>query len=59
MNQQVDIERHLEEFRSVIGRLNKSVKDLSDANARLNRRMEALNVLKCRLAEKAVEVREP
>ena len=44
VNQQVDIERYLEEFRSEIGRLNKSVKDLSDANARLNRRVEALNV---------------
>lgn len=44
MNQQVDIERYLEEFRSEIGQLNKSVKDLSDDNARLNRRVEALNV---------------
>ncbi len=44
VNQQVDIEKYLEEFRSEIGNLNKTVKDLSDDNARLNRRVEALNV---------------
>lgn len=44
MNQQVDIEKYLEEFRSEIDNLNKTVKDLSDDNARLNRRVEALNV---------------
>lgn len=44
MNQRVDIERYLEEFRSQIAVLNKSVKDLSDENARLSRRIEAQNV---------------
>ena len=44
MNQQVDIKKHLEEFRSEIGYLNKSIKDLSDENARLSRRIEAQNV---------------
>lgn len=44
VNQQVDIEKYLEEFRSEIDNLNKTVKDLSDDNARLNRRVEALNV---------------
>lgn len=44
MNQRVDIEKYLEEFRAQITGLNKSVKDLSDENARLNRRIEAQNV---------------
>ena len=44
VNQKVDIKKYLEEFRSEIGSLNKAVKDLSDDNARLNRRGEALNV---------------
>lgn len=44
VNQQVDIEKYLFEFRSEIERLNKSVKDLTDDNARLNRRVEAQNV---------------
>lgn len=44
VNQQVDIEEYLEEFRSEIGNLNKSIKDLSDYNTRLNRRIEAQNV---------------
>lgn len=44
VNQQVDIEKYLEEFRLEIGNLNKTVKDLSDDNARLNRRVKALNV---------------
>ena len=44
VNQQVDIEKYLEEFRAEIGQLNKTVKDLSDDNARLYRRVEAQNV---------------
>lgn len=44
VNQQVDIEKCLEEFRAEIGQLNKTVKDLSDDNARLYRRVEAQNV---------------
>ncbi len=42
-NQQVDIKKYLDEFRSEIGHLNKTVKDVSDDNARLNCRVEALN----------------
>ena len=59
MNQQVDIERYLEEFRSEIGRLNKSVKDLSDANARLNRRVEALNVENADLRKRLSKFENP
>ena len=44
MNQQVDIEKYLEEFRAEVGRLNKTVNELTVENARLNRRIEALNV---------------
>lgn len=44
VNQQVDIEQYLQEFRSEIGRLNKTVSDLTEDNARLNRRVEAQNV---------------
>ena len=44
MNQRVDIEKYLKEFRSEIAGLNKSVKDLSADNARLSRRIEAQNV---------------
>lgn len=44
VNQQVDIEKYLEEFRAEIGQLNKTVKDLSDDNARLYRCVEAQNV---------------
>ena len=44
VNQQVDIEKHLEEFRAEVGRLNKTVNELTAENARLNRRIEALNV---------------
>lgn len=44
VSQQVDIEKYLEAFRSEIGQLNKTVKDLSDDNARLYRRVEAQNV---------------
>jgi len=35
--------KYLDEFRSEIGHLNKTVKDVSDDNARLNCRVEALN----------------
>ena len=59
VNQQVDIERCLEEFRSEIGRLNKSVKDLSDANARLNRRVEALNVENADLRKRLSKFENP
>ena len=44
VDQQVDIEKYLEEFRAEIGQLNKTVKDLSDDNARLYRCVEAQNV---------------
>ena len=44
MNQQVDIEKYLEEFRSEISRQHKTIKDLTDDVARLNRRIEAQNV---------------
>ena len=43
MNQQVDIEKYLEEFRSEISRQRKTIKDLTDDVARLNRRIEAQN----------------
>ena len=58
VNQQVDIEKYLEEFRSEIGNLNKSVKDLSDDNARLNRRVEALNVENNALKKENADLRE-
>lgn len=58
MNQQVDIERYLEEFRSEIGQPNKSVKDLSDDNARLNRRVEALNVENNSLKKENADLRK-
>lgn len=44
MDQQVDIEKYLEEFRSEISRQHKTIKDLTDDVARLNRRVEAQNV---------------
>lgn len=44
VNQQVEIEKYLEEFRAEVGRLNKTVNELTVENARLNRRIEALNV---------------
>ena len=44
VNQQVDIEKYLEEFRAEVGRLNKTINELTVENARLNRRIEALNV---------------
>ena len=44
VNQQVDIEKYLEEFRAEVGHLNKTVNELTVENARLNRRIEALNV---------------
>ena len=59
VNQQVDIERYLEEFRSEIGRLNKSVKELSDDNARLNRRIEALNVENADLRKRLAKYEDP
>lgn len=58
VNQQVDIEKHLEEFRSEIVNLNKTVKDLSDDNARLNRRVEALNVDNNALKKENADLRE-
>ena len=59
MNQQVDIEKYLEEFRSEIGNLNKTVKDLSDDNARLNRRVEALNVENADLRKRLSKYEDP
>lgn len=44
VNQQVNIEKYLEEFRSEISRQRKTIKDLTDDVARLNRRVEAQNV---------------
>lgn len=44
VNQRVDIERYLEEFRSSITRLEGNVAELTGENARLNRRVEAQNV---------------
>lgn len=58
VNQQVDIEKYLEEFRSEIGNLNKTVKDLLDDNARLNRRVEALNVDNNALKKENADLRE-
>lgn len=58
VDQQVDIEKYLEEFRSEIGNLNKTVKDLSDDNARLNRRVEALNVDNNALKKENADLRE-
>lgn len=59
MNQQVDIEKYLEEFRSEIGSLNKTVKDLSDDNARLNRRVEALNVENADMRKRLSKYEDP
>lgn len=58
VNQQVDIGKYLEEFRSEIGNLNKTLKDLSDDNARLNRRVEALNVDNNALKKENADLRE-
>lgn len=58
VNQQFDIEKYLEEFRSEIGNLNKTVKDLLDDNARLNRRVEALNVDNNALKKENADLRE-
>lgn len=58
VNQQVDIEKYLEEFRSEIVNLNKTVKDLSDDNARLNRRVKALNVDNNALKKENADLRE-
>ena len=44
VNQQVDIEKYLEEFRSEISRQRKTIKYFTDDVARLNRRVEAQNV---------------
>ena len=41
VNQQVEIEKYLEEFRAEVGRLNKTVNELTVENARLNRRIES------------------
>lgn len=58
VNRQVDIGKYLEEFRSEIGNLNKILKDLSDDNARLNRRVEALNVDNNALKKENADLRE-
>ena len=44
MNQRIDIERYLEEFRSSMARMEGTVAELTEDNARLNRRVEAQNV---------------
>lgn len=44
VNQPVDIEKYLEEFRSEVSRQNKVIKDLTGDVSRLNRRVEAQNV---------------
>lgn len=44
VNQRVDIERYLEEFRSSMARMESTVAELTEDNARLNRRVEAQNV---------------
>lgn len=44
MNQRVDIGQFLEEFRSSITRLEGTVAELTEENARLNRRVEAQNI---------------
>lgn len=59
MNQQVGIEKYLEEFRSGIGHLNKTVKDLTDDNARLNRRVEALYVENADLRKRLSKYENP
>ncbi len=59
VNQQVDIEKYLEEFRSEIGHLNKTVKDLTDDNARLNRRVEALDVENADLRKRLSKYEDP
>ena len=59
VNQQIDIEKYLEEFRSEIGHLHQTVKDLSDDNARLNRRVEALNVENADLRKRLSKYEDP
>lgn len=44
VNQRVDIEKYLEEFRSSMSRMEGTVANLTEDNARLNRRVEAQNV---------------
>ena len=58
MNQRVDIEKYLEEFRSSITRLEGNVAGLTEDNARLNRRVEALNVENRALKSENAELKE-
>lgn len=44
MKQEVDISQYLDEFRSAIAKMEGSIKDLTDDNTRLNRRVESQNV---------------
>lgn len=44
VNQQVDIGKYLEEFRSEIARQNETIRNLTDDASRLNRRVAAQNV---------------
>lgn len=44
VNQRVDIEKYLEEFRTSMARMEGTVAELTEDNARLNRRVEAQNV---------------
>lgn len=58
VNQRVDIEKYLEEFRSSITRLEGNVAELTAENARLNRRVEALNVENRSLKLENAELKE-
>ena len=58
MNQRVDIEKYLEEFRSSITRLEGNVAELTEDNARLNRRVEALNIENRSLKSENAELKE-
>ena len=44
MNQRVDIEEYLEEFKTTMARMEGTVAELTEENARLNRRIEAQNI---------------
>lgn len=58
VNQRVDIEKYLEEFRSSITRLEGNVAELTEENSRLNRRVEAQNVEIHSLKSENAELKE-
>lgn len=58
VNQRVDIEKYLEEFRSSITRLEGNVAELTEDNSRLNRRVEAQNVEIRSLKSENAELKE-